>query len=137
MNEFVSPNVEFNKRRGGGPGEDAAARAFLARQLVGEDWQSAQQFQCGELARMIDYLRSQRVRVGAVLLPFMTWNDRQPYAAAFAQHVEEICRDAQVEVLDLSRAAPDDEFYDDTHVSNRGQVQIDAMIRDFVLKTAQ
>src|SRR5205823_2788082 len=124
-------------RRGGGPGEDAAVRAFLVRQLGGEDWQSAQQFQCGELARMIDYLRSQRVRVGAVLLPFMTWSDRQPFAAAFAERVAGICRAAGIELLDLSRAAPDDEFYDDTHLSYQGQVRIDGMIRDFVSKTAQ
>jgi hypothetical protein len=131
-NEYVMPNDEVHRRRTGGPGEDAAARAFLAKQLGGENWESAQQTQLADLSAMIDYLQSHKVRVAALLLPIMTWNEEQPFAAAFSRRAHELCQSKNVPLLDLARSVPDDEFFDDTHLSYRGQKRIDPVILEFV-----
>lgn len=81
---------------------------------------------------MIDYLKERRVRIGAVLLPIKSWNDNQPFADEFARRVKEIVHARGIELLDLSHAVPDAEYYDDTHLSFRGQKRIDSNIRKFV-----
>jgi hypothetical protein len=131
-NEYIAPNAEVHRRRTGRPGEDAGARAFLAKQLGGENWESTQQTQLAELSAMIDYLHSHKVRVAALLLPIMTWNDEQPFAAAFSQRAHELCQAKNVPLLDLARSVPDDEFFDDTHLAYRGQKRIDPQILEFV-----
>jgi hypothetical protein len=131
-NEYIMPNADVHRRRAGGPGEDAAARGFLAKQLGGENWESAQQTQLADLSAMIDYLQSHQVRVAALLLPVMTWNDDQPFAAAFGRRVHELCQAKNVPLFDLARAVPNDEFFDDTHLAYRGQKRIDPLILEFV-----
>ena len=131
-NEYVTPNAEMHRRRTGDPGEDVAARASLAKQLGGENWESAQHAQLAELSAMIAYLQSRHVRVAALLLPIMKWNDEQPFAAAFNRRAHELCQSKNVPLLDLARSVPDDEFYDDTHLAYRGQKRVDPMILEFV-----
>ena len=86
---------------------------------------------------MIDYLRWNQVRLAAVLLPIMTWNDSQPFASAFAKRAAALCQEKGVTMLDLSRAVPDEEFFDDTHLSYRGQMRVDPMILEFVRRIAR
>jgi hypothetical protein len=131
-NEYTLPNAEVHRRRTGGPGEDESARTFLARQLGGDNWDADQQAQLAELTAMIDYLQQRRVRVAAILLPIMSWNDQQPFAAKFAVRAKALCDSHHVLLFDLSHAVPDDEFFDDTHLGYHGQKRVDPRIWEFV-----
>lgn len=131
-NEYFTSSQPIHQRRQGTIDDDAKAREFLARQLGGDDWRAAQDFQIDQLSKMIDYLKERQARIGAVLLPIKSWNDQQPFAAEFSRRVIELCQSKKVALLDISRVVPDAEFYDDTHLSLRGQKAIDPRIREFV-----
>jgi len=50
----------------------------------------------------------------------MDLNDGQPLQRVFPASRPNCCRSKGVELLDLSDTVPDDDFYDDTHLSYSG-----------------
>jgi len=87
-----------------------------------------------KFADLVNYLRSQNVRVAAYFVPMGTWfrggYGELPMARDFHQQAAELCERMQIPVLDIEGVVPDEEFFDAGHANYKGQSRMHPHLAD-------
>ena len=69
----------------------------------------------------ISLVRSQGAQMKVLLLPQGTWMDQLPFKGRYEELIRALCQLTSTELIDLSRAIPDEKFVDSNHLTVEGQ----------------
>jgi hypothetical protein len=87
---------------------------------LGPRWEEKIAVDLISFGRTLECLRNRHVRMLVIAMPQASWNDEVPFERVYMQRLRAVCAQAGVEILDLSRSIPDDDFADSVHLTPRG-----------------
>jgi hypothetical protein len=89
-------------------------------ETLGPRWEEKIRCDVAIFARTVDYLKLRGVRMLVIAMPEASWNDGVPYEPFYMKQVSDVCMKAGVEIMDLRKALPDDDFADSVHLNPLG-----------------
>ena len=92
--------------------------------VLGDDWHVVMKKEVGDLAALLDYLKSRGVHVVAIYPPSATWDDNMPYEPAYYKLVGPILKDRAIPVIDQRNLFPDSRFSDAAHLSYSAALKV-------------
>ena len=111
------------RRRPGLSDSPDALRGFM-----GAQWQQNMDAEVERLRETIFLLRSHNAQVKVMLLPQGTWMNELPFKPRYEGLIRALCQSTSTPLIDFSRAIPDDDFVDSSHLTVEGQEKFRGLI---------
>lgn len=96
--------------------------------ILGPRWEDKLRWELDTFARTLDYLSARRVPMLVVALPERPWNEKMPCEAAYMKGIQDICRRKRVELLDLRKSIPEQDFADSVHLNPKGMEKLHGLL---------
>ena len=100
---------------------------------MGPDWRESMKAAMHDLAGLLDYLRTRRVRIRVIYPPHGSWQVGLPFNTAYREMVGPVLASRRIPVTDLSRLLPDEDFGDAGHLRYSGQGKLHQVYREMAL----
>jgi hypothetical protein len=96
--------------------------------VLGPRWQEKMEAGSTVFGETIDYLQQHGARILVVEMPEGSWEDDLPFRQTYKRLLSQVCEERRVEIVDLSKLVPDDDFADSVHLTTAGIEKFQAAV---------